>query len=111
MMGLIAVLIAPIGEELLFRGIIYPTIKRLGYRQLALWTNVLLFAAIHANLPIILPLIVLALALTWLYEKTGNLLAPIAAHATFNALQFALFFIIPILAEKFEWLRPLVNAP
>ena len=110
-MGLLAVFIAPIGEELLFRGILYPTIKRMGYRQLALWTNVLLFAAIHANLPIILPLIVLALALTWLYEKTGNLLAPIAAHATFNGLQFALFFLLPIAANKFEWLRPFVNAP
>gem|GEM_PF-4763486 len=32
-----------------------------------------------------LPLFVFALALTWLYEKTDNLLAPITAHALFNA--------------------------
>ncbi len=30
----------------------------------------------------------LALVLTWLYEKTDNLLAPIAAHSLFNALNF-----------------------
>ena len=36
---------------------------------------------------------VLALLLNWLYEKTDNLLAPIAAHVAFNAINFTLFFI------------------
>jgi membrane protease YdiL (CAAX protease family) len=42
------------------------------------------------------PLFLLALALTWLYEKTDNLLAPIAAHAFFNAVNLILlcFFIM-----------------
>ena len=37
------------------------------------------------NAPTFVPLFVLALALTWLYEKTDNLLAPITAHSLFNA--------------------------
>ena len=53
------------------------------------------------------PLLLLALVLTWLYEQTGNLLAPILAHATFNALQFAIFYLMPVAMEKFEWLRRL----
>jgi membrane protease YdiL (CAAX protease family) len=32
----------------------------------------------------LVPLFVLALALTWLYERTDNLLAPIMAHSLFN---------------------------
>ena len=33
-------------------------------------------------------LFALALALTWLYERTDNLLAPITAHALFNAANY-----------------------
>ena len=39
-----------------------------------------------------MPLFVLALALTWLYEKTDNLLAPIAAHSLFNAANLVVLF-------------------
>jgi membrane protease YdiL (CAAX protease family) len=49
-----------------------------------------LFALIHHNPPIFLSLFVLALVLTWLYEKTDNLLAPITAHALFNAANLIL---------------------
>ncbi len=87
-LGLVAIVIAPPAEEALFRGLIYPAIKRAGFPRLALWGSALLFAAVHWNLPSLLPLILLALVLIWLYERTGNLLAPIAAHALFNALNF-----------------------
>jgi membrane protease YdiL (CAAX protease family) len=40
-----------------------------------------------------LPLFVLALVLTVLYEKTNNLLAPIAAHSAFNAVNFAMLLL------------------
>jgi membrane protease YdiL (CAAX protease family) len=40
----------------------------------------------------LVPLFVLALALTWLYEKTGNLLAPIAAHSFFNAANLIVLY-------------------
>ena len=85
---IIAIVIAPPAEEAVFRGLIYPTIKRLGYPRLALWGTTLLFAAIHWNLASFLPLVLLALVLTWLYERTGNLLAPMVTHALFNAVNF-----------------------
>jgi membrane protease YdiL (CAAX protease family) len=86
--GLAAVLVAPFVEEVLFRGILYPTLKDRGYRRTALWGVSLLFAAIHGNLMTFVPLTFLALMLTLLYEQTGNLLAPILTHALFNALNF-----------------------
>ena len=91
-MGVVAIGIAPVGEELLFRGILYPAIRQAGFPGVALWGTSLLFAAIHVNLGIFVPLLLLALVLAQLYERTGNLLAPIAAHVLFNAFNFVGFF-------------------
>ena len=86
------ILLAPVAEELFFRGIVYPWVKRAGFPRAALWVTSAFFAAIHFNLPIFAPLLVLAIGLTLLYEHTGNLLAPIAAHSVFNALNFLKFY-------------------
>jgi membrane protease YdiL (CAAX protease family) len=84
-LGFFAVVLAPVAEEFIFRGMLYPFVKQLGWPRLALFGTSLLFAAIHMDAAIFAPLFVLALALTWLYEFTDNLLAPIAAHSLFNA--------------------------
>jgi membrane protease YdiL (CAAX protease family) len=87
-LGFFTIVCAPVAEEFMFRGMLYPFIKQLGYPRLAWFGVSFLFAAIHLNLAILIPLFVLALALTWLYEETDNLLAPIAAHSLFNAANF-----------------------
>jgi len=89
-LGAAAILVAPVVEEMLFRGILYPAIRRTGFPRLAWWGSAVAFGAIHMNLATFVPLTALALLLTWLYENTGNLLAPIAAHSVFNAMNFAL---------------------
>jgi len=92
-MGVATILIAPCGEEVLFRGILYPTVKREYGRHVAVWGTAILFGAIHMNLGSFIPLTLLAVLLVWLYESTGNLIAPILAHAIFNAANFiALYF-------------------
>ncbi len=88
-LGATAILLAPVAEEMMFRGILYPVIKQAGWPRLALWGTALLFAVVHLNLATFVPLLVLALMLTALYERTNNLLAPIIAHMLFNALNFA----------------------
>ncbi len=92
-LGATAILLAPVAEEMMFRGILYPAIKRLGHPRLALWGTSLLFAAVHLNVATFAPLLVLALVLTALYERTDNLLAPITAHLLFNALNFAMLLV------------------
>jgi membrane protease YdiL (CAAX protease family) len=87
--GVAAILIAPFVEELVFRGILYPAIKGAGFRKLALWGTSMFFALTHGNLMIFVPLTVLAIILTFLYETTNNLLAPIVTHSFFNAANFA----------------------
>jgi membrane protease YdiL (CAAX protease family) len=91
-LGAVTIILAPAAEEMLFRGILYPAIKCAGFPRLALWGTALLFAAIHLNLVTFLPLTVLALALTMLYERTDNLLAPITAHALFNGMNFVILY-------------------
>lgn len=89
----VALVGAPVVEELIFRGILYPAVKQQGWPRLALWGTSLLFALTHANTATFLPLTFLALVLVFLYERTGNLLAPILTHSLFNAANyFALLY-------------------
>jgi uncharacterized protein len=92
-LGVAAILLAPLGEEVLFRGILYPAIKQIGYPRLALISTSIAFGLIHMNMATFIPLTVLALAFVWLYEKTGNLLAPIVAHSVFNLINFIMLFV------------------
>ena len=89
-LAFVALIGAPIVEELLFRGILYPTLKRAGYPRFALWGTAILFALTHANVAAFFSLVFFAVILTMLYEKTGNLLTPILAHGLFNAANFIL---------------------
>ena len=91
-LGLFAVVVAPVAEEILFRGILYPFLKQHGHPQLALWGTAILFAGVHVNLGVVLPLVFLAVVLALLYEWTDNLLACIVVHSLFNAANFVMLF-------------------
>ena len=97
--ALSVVVFAPVCEELLFRGVLYPSLRDLGHRRMAIAASSLLFAAIHGSLALMLPLTVLAVVLVWLYEKTGSIIAPILMHAAFNAVNLAMIKLIPQIAQ------------
>ncbi|MBI3879241.1 MAG: CPBP family intramembrane metalloprotease [Verrucomicrobia bacterium] len=97
-----AVGFAPLVEEVLFRGIFYPAIKQLGYPRAALWGTAVVFGAIHLNLMTFLPLVLLAIVLTKLYEATNNLLTSILAHSLFNGVNVALL----LFAQRYPDLLP-----
>jgi len=94
-----AVIVAPVAEEILFRGYFYGVIRRYGGRIAAILTSSLLFAAIHVHLPSMLGLGILAVILCLLYERTGSLWATITMHATFNATTIAVLIFWPELAR------------
>jgi membrane protease YdiL (CAAX protease family) len=85
LLGFTAVIVAPICEEVVFRGFMYGATKKYA----GIWGggifSAIIFACAHGNLQALLPLFILALFLTWLYEKTGTIWAPIAVHLCFNA--------------------------
>ncbi|HEY3861271.1 MAG TPA: type II CAAX endopeptidase family protein [Verrucomicrobiae bacterium] len=87
-MGMLALALAPAVEELFFRGILYPAIRRTGHPAAAFWVTSILFALAHWNAATFVPLLVFSALLIYLYECMGNLLAPIAAHSLFNATNF-----------------------
>lgn len=84
LMAFAAVIAAPICEEIVFRGYLYPLLKKFGGITAAMFCTSLVFAAAHGHLTAIVPLFVFGVVLVLLYEKTGSLWAPIAAHFCFN---------------------------
>jgi membrane protease YdiL (CAAX protease family) len=82
---LFAVVIAPVAEEFLFRGVLFPVLRQLGLPVAAWLVPNFLFALIHGDPVIGMPLFGLALGLTWLYQHTGRLVTNILVHSLFNA--------------------------
>ena len=91
LMILMACIGAPISEEIVFRGYVYGAVKKMGGIVFSVVFSALFFSVVHMNLPSLLPLFVLGLALAAVYELTGTLWAPIAVHFFFNST--ATFFI------------------
>ncbi|CAF0698032.1 CPBP family intramembrane glutamic endopeptidase [Candidatus Methylacidithermus pantelleriae] len=93
---LVAVLgIAPFGEELLFRGFLYPLLKRrFSYPQAVVWSAAV-FALFHAHWLTFLPLFGLGIVLALAYEFSGALLLSIAIHFWFNGLTTGLLLLAP----------------
>ncbi len=90
MLGLAAVVIAPVAEETIFRGFLYGVTKRFSDRWFAAIFTSLLFACVHGHIGSAVPLFTLAMGFSIAYEVTGCLLVPIAMHALFNAFNLAM---------------------
>ena len=85
--------VAPIYEELLFRGIIFPKLIQKTNFAIALLLSSLIFAVLHFHLSALLPLFVLSIILSITYLYTSTIWASISLHALFN--------LISIIAVKF----------
>jgi membrane protease YdiL (CAAX protease family) len=88
LLGFMALAMAPVWEELLFRGILYPSLLQAGFPRLALWGTSLVFGVSHFNLATFLPLSAFGVLLCLLYRNTGNLAAPMVTHCLFNTANF-----------------------
>ena len=88
------VIVAPIAEEVFFRGVVFNAWLREGGRRFAFIGSALLFAIIHVSLLSLVPIFVLGLMLAWIYDRTGTLVAPIAMHATVNGISVALALLV-----------------
>jgi membrane protease YdiL (CAAX protease family) len=86
----VAVITAPLTEELLFRGFLYGVVKRGTDRWFATVFTALIFAVVHGHVGSAPQLFVLGLSLAICYELSGCLLVPIFMHAMFNAYNLLL---------------------
>ena len=86
----LAVVVAPISEEFIFRFFIYGVLRRYFGIAVGLVFNALLFAAAHTHLPSAAPLFVLGCCFTLAYEWSGSILVSMAMHSLFNSSQLVL---------------------
>ncbi len=84
------VLVAPIIEEVIFRGLLYGLLRRHVRPLLAMIAVGLLFGSVHDSPASFLPISLFGFLLCYLYEKTGRLSVPIIAHLIFNGIALAL---------------------
>lgn len=75
---------APIFEEILFRGIVMTELKRVMPAQAAIILQGILFGAAHITLVQSIFAAVYGIILGYVYNKTGNLTVTMAAHFVFN---------------------------
>jgi len=80
----VAILVAPVTEELVFRAGIFRYVRTRLPRWAALLLPAVLFASLHNNLGSFVPLVTLALVFSVAYERTGNIGTTMVAHALFN---------------------------
>jgi len=83
-MLLVACVLAPIYEELMFRAGLYRFVRQKLGRIPALLISGACFGAMHANWAGFLPLAVLGMLLALVYEATGSIRVAIIAHGLFN---------------------------
>ncbi len=88
----VAILVAPVFEEVVFRGILLPFfVRRVGF-----WSGTivlsLLFAGLHAHLPSLFPLFLLSMLFSLAYAHTRSLLVPIGMHVAFNGISVLFLF-------------------
>ncbi len=84
--------VAPFGEELVFRGLLFPWLRgHLGVATAAVLSG-LIFAILH-GVPMLIPaLTAIGTALALLYHRCGSMWPVILAHGAFNAIMVILLY-------------------
>ena len=93
------VMIAPLAEEVVFRGVVLDSLRDRWGDGAAIVGSSVLFALVHANPFVVLPIFGLALGLGYLFVRSRSLWVSITCHSAFNALGF-----IALLLVKGNWM-------
>jgi uncharacterized protein len=110
MIAFLAVATAPIVEESIYRGILYPALERISGAKVAVTLVTVLFAVPHVpqywpNFAVIGSITLLSVALTVVRARTGRLLPCIAVHLVFNGIQSVIIVAEPYLRAAVENMR------
>ena len=95
---IVACLIAPMGEELFFRGYIYRFVGLRWGPTVALWVTSVWFGIMHGA-EYALPLTFMGFLFGYLRQRTGGLAAPVLAHMLHNTLTVGCCLLWPELIE------------
>jgi uncharacterized protein len=98
--ALLAVLSAPVVEEIIYRGILYSALAQARGWKIAVGLVTILFALVHGpqywgSTAALAAIVSLSLVLTLLRAATGQLLPCIATHLIFNGIQAVVLIVAP----------------
>ncbi|MFC4351412.1 CPBP family intramembrane glutamic endopeptidase [Fodinicurvata halophila] len=85
-------LVAPVVEEVVFRGFFYGWLKTRFGLPLSMAVSAGLFSLLHGIAILIPALFVVGLMLSWVYEKSGSLWPAIVMHSAFNTIMLGLLY-------------------
>ena len=88
LLALTAVVLAPLFEETVFRGVLLPVLGRSFGRGWGVFASALVFAVAHLSIGELPPLFVLGLGLALLRLSSGRLLPCVVMHALWNGVTF-----------------------
>jgi membrane protease YdiL (CAAX protease family) len=114
MIAFIATTTAPLVEETIYRGILYPALQRTIGPGFAVLVVALMFAGPHIpqywpNAGAILSIALLSIVLTVVRARTGRLLPCFVIHLVFNGVQSLIIVSEPYLRAYIERARPQPN--
>jgi uncharacterized protein len=91
--GFLIIIVAPITEEIFFRGFLFPGLRRGMGVVLGALISSAIWALLHYTGPetwgVVVQLTVFGLWLSWLYARTGSIYPTIAVHLVNNAVAFS----------------------
>jgi len=94
LLALGAIVIAPLAEEIFFRGFVFAGLReRLGWVKAGL-ISAALFSLLHLQPVQIVPIFVLGFLFALIYEKSRSLWPAIAMHAAINTIGFAAAYFV-----------------
>jgi len=85
-----SLLLAPVAEELFFRGVLYQAMRQRMGKLLATGGSALLFTLVHARLAVTPESFLLGVVLALAFERTGSLYPSMCIHAAYNGVIVAL---------------------
>jgi len=86
------VVVGPLGEEIVFRGFLHRLASDFWDPGKATLLSALVFAMVHAEPWIIFGLLGIGVALSFIFESTGSLLACFVFHATHNTVALVMMY-------------------
>ncbi len=96
---IIGAFVQPLFEEVLFRGLLQPTIVQIARPVAGIAITSILFASLH-GFDAFLPIFALSVLLGWIRERTQSLAACWSVHALHNGGQLAILFLFPQVLQQ-----------
>jgi membrane protease YdiL (CAAX protease family) len=96
-MLILAGIIAPFGEELLFRGVLYTFIRERWGIWIGVFVSALLFGLIHGDLAVGSTAFILGIVTALVFEYSKSLWTAVIVHAINNSLKICLLYLLVLI--------------